>query len=102
MNHLVKLTMFAVGAALASHAFAQPGDAAGTAALRALESAPRSSTLTTQVAANVAANTRAAMPTAVAKTISATGSVLVLADGIVASAASALIPPPAPGFVYER
>jgi hypothetical protein len=35
-------------------------------------------------------------------TIAAAGSVIVLADGIVANAAIAAIQPPADGFVYER
>ena len=34
--------------------------------------------------------------------INAAASVIVLADGIVANAATAQILPPAPGFVYER
>jgi hypothetical protein len=34
--------------------------------------------------------------------VTAAGSVIVLADGIVANARMAQVQPPAPGFVYER
>jgi hypothetical protein len=96
-NCLVKLTLIAGGAMLASHAYAQPAaqpaDAPATTTLKASPSAPSSSTVTTNVAANLAAN---------ARTVNAAGSILILADGIVAGASMAQIHPPAPGFVYER
>ena len=44
---------------------------------------------------------RSAAPAA-ATTVHAAGSVLLLADGIVADAHIAPLPAPAPGFVYER
>ncbi len=98
----LKLTLIAGGALLALPAFAhgpaQPGDAVAAAALVASASAPKSPTVTTKVATTASA----AMPATVTKTVIATGNVLVLADGIVASAAIAQIHPPAPGFVYER
>jgi hypothetical protein len=65
----------------------------------------------THVFAQSAAQPRNAAATTVAKTsatpastatITAAGSVLVLADGIVANAVAAQIQPPAQGFVYER
>lgn len=49
-----------------------------------------------------AASVKAAKPVVAMTTITAAGSVIVLADGIVANAALAQIQPPANGFVYER
>ena len=49
-----------------------------------------------------AANVKTAKPAAALATITAAGSVIVLADGIVANATLAQIQPPADGFVYER
>jgi hypothetical protein len=61
---------------------------------------PRSSaeTAKTQTAA---ANVKTARSPLLA-TVTAAGSVIVLADGIIANAALAQIQPPADGFVYER
>jgi hypothetical protein len=95
---LFKFALIAGGAALASHAFAQPGIAVTKTTLRAPASAPRSPVATTTVAANA----RVAMPTPVTRTVIAAGSVLVLVEDIVADATIAQIHPPAPGFVYER
>jgi hypothetical protein len=103
---LVKLTLVASGAVLASHAFAQssaePADAARMPALKAPASAPSMPVVTANAGTKVAVNARSVMPTAVTSTVLAAGSVLLLADGIVANAALAQIQPPAIGFVYER
>lgn len=71
---------------------ATPGIPVATPTLAAPASAPK------PVA--VAANARAASPSVTR--VTAAGSVIVLADGIVANATIAQILPPAPGFVYER
>lgn len=66
---------------------------------------PKSSQAPTHTAKSPTGTTlaKATAPAAAATTVvSAAGSVIVLADGIVANAAMAQIPPPAPGFVYER
>jgi phage baseplate assembly protein gpV len=49
-----------------------------------------------------AASVKTAKPVSAMATIIAAGSVIVLADGIVANATLAQIQPPADGFVYER
>ncbi|MBL8344564.1 MAG: hypothetical protein JNN03_03915 [Rubrivivax sp.] len=72
---------------------ATPGIQAATPTLAAPASAPK------PVA--VAANARVASPASVTR-VTAAGSVIILADGIVANATIAQILPPAPGFVYER
>ena len=96
---LVKLSLISCFALMATHAFAQssaqPRSAATTAASKAPMAAPK--------AQSVAANIKAAKPTfAATATVTAAGSVIVLADGIVANATLAQIQPPADGFVYER
>jgi len=82
---------------MATHAFAQssaqPHRATTTAAGKAPVDGPK--------AQAVAANVKAAKPT-LGATVTAAGSVIVLADGIVANATLAQIQPPADGFVYER
>jgi hypothetical protein len=50
----------------------------------------------------VVTNARAAGPVAAVTIVTAAGSVIILADGIVANAALAQIQAPADGFVYER
>ena len=97
---LVKMSIIACCALMTAHALAQsttpPRRAVATnAASRAAAEAPKTQT----VAANVKA---AKAPVAVATIITAAGSVIVLADGIVANATMAQIQPPADGFVYER
>jgi hypothetical protein len=83
---LVKLSLASCCCALmATHAFAQ--------------SAAQLEPLKTQTAA---ANVKAAKPVVAMTTIAVAGSVIVLADGIVANAILAQIQPPADGFVYER
>ncbi len=61
---------------------------------------PQASTAASPVTLSAAATRGAGNPAL--RTITAAGSVIVLADGIVANASMAQIPPPAPGFVYER
>ena len=96
---LVKMSLISCGALMATHAFAQsfaqPRSATTTtAASKAVVDAPKTQT--------VAANVKAAKPAVALATITAAGSVIVLADGIVANATLAQIQPPADGFVYER
>ena len=82
---------------MAAHAVAQspaqPIDASVVTSVKARASAPKA--LTT------AANVKAPNP-ASARTVTAAGSVVILADGILTNATFAQIQPPAPGFVYER
>lgn len=99
VNHcLVKLTLISSCALVAVPAFAQPSaqpsSTAETAPVKAPASAPKPLTV---AAANVTAATLAS-----ATTFTAAGSVIILADGIVANASMAQIQSPAPGFVYER
>lgn len=84
---LVKMSLISCCALVGTHAFAQ-------SASKALVDAPKMQT--------AAASAKAAKPVVAAATITAAGSVIVLADGIVANAALAKIQPPADGFVYER
>jgi hypothetical protein len=72
---------------------AQPHSTAATTPAKAPAGAQRALT----AAANVKATTLAS-----AVTVSAAGSVIILADGIVANAVMAQIQAPATGFVYER
>ncbi len=83
---------------MATHAVAQssapkPTAAPSTAVEAAATPAPK--TLT------AAASAKTAAPASATK-VTAAGSVIMLADGIVADARVAQIQPPAPGFVYER
>jgi hypothetical protein len=96
---LVKLTLISSCALVATHASAQssatnPTTAAATTAADAA-TPPAPKTLT------AAANAKTVAPAAATK-VTAAGSVIMLADGIVANARIAQIQPPAPGFVYER
>jgi len=81
---------------------------AGLPALAAAPTQPHSSQAQPQptVAAAPTPSSSSTMPRArtgaAVVTITAAGSVIVLADGIVAQARLARIDPPAPGFVYER
>jgi biopolymer transport protein ExbD len=84
---LVKFSLISCCALMVTQAFAQ---SAGKAAV----DLPKTQT--------AAASVKAAKPVVAMATITATGSVIVLADGIVANAALAQIQPPADGFVYER
>lgn len=98
-----KLTLLAGSALLASHVFAQPvsqqGDSSTTIALKSAPSTPKPLAVTTT---NLAAHGKTALPSTGVRAVIAAGSVLLLSDGIVDSAAMAQIQPPAPGFVYER
>lgn len=81
---------------LAAQSFAHANAPAAPAAAQPAAAEP---------AAIAAVQTAAApvKPVAVAATrVTAAGSVLILADGIVANARTAQVLPPAPGFVYER
>ncbi len=95
---LVKTSLISCCALMATHAFAQlsaPPHNAAVAAGKAPVDVARTQT--------AAAFAKAAKPTfAAAATVTAAGSVIVLADGIVANAILAQVQPPADGFVYER
>jgi CelD/BcsL family acetyltransferase involved in cellulose biosynthesis len=86
---LAKLSLASCVALMVTHAFAQSAAQP--------RGAPELSK--TQTAA---ANAKTAKPLVATATIGAAGSVIVLADGIVANAILAQIQPPADGFVYER
>lgn len=94
---LVKMSLISCCALLGTHAFAQssaqPRSAATKATGKASADVPK--------AQAVAANVKAVKPV-LAATVTAAGSVIVLADGIVANATLAQIQPPADGFMYER
>jgi hypothetical protein len=87
------MSLISCCALMATHAFAQSSAQPPSVATRA----PVGPAKTQAVAANV----KAAKPI-LAATFAAAGSVIVLADGIVANAVLAQIQPPADGFVYER
>ena len=101
---LGQLTRFAAGAGRARPAVAQPAppplDGAPTARPQAVTREAR--TPPAALPTTLAANTRAAQPVPVTRTVVAAGSVLVLVDGVVASARIAPAAVPAPGYVYER
>jgi hypothetical protein len=85
---LVKMSLVACGALMATHAFAQ-------SAGKTRAASPKKQT--------AAANVKAAKPTIAAmSTVTAAAGAIILADGIVANATVAQVLPPAEGFVYER
>jgi hypothetical protein len=84
---LVKMSLISCCALMATQAFAQ-------SARKASVDMPMTQT--------AAASVKAEKPVVAMATITAAGSVIVLADGIVANAVLAQIQPPADGFVYER
>jgi hypothetical protein len=83
----VKMSVLSCFALIGTHAFAQ-------SAGKATVDAPKMQT--------AAASGKTAKPTVALATITAAGSVIMLADGIVANATLAQIQAPADGFVYER
>lgn len=95
--YLVKLTLMSSCALLAMPAVAQHAEQPRRTAETTPAKAPASATPAFTVAAAAKTTTSAATAT-----VAAAGSVLILADGIVANATLAQIQPPAPGFVYER
>jgi hypothetical protein len=84
---LLKMSLISCGALLATQAFAQ-------SASKAPVDVPKTQT--------AAANAKAAKSPVALASITATGSLIVLADGIVANATLATIQPPGEGFLYER
>jgi hypothetical protein len=84
---LVKISLISCGVLMGTHAFAQSNS-------KASADLPKTQT--------AAASVKTAKPVVAMATITAAGSVIVLADGIVANAALAQMQPPADGFVYER
>lgn len=95
-SRLVKLSLVSAGALIAVSAFAQSASPSGRADTPKAKAAPRNSKTVT-----AAADVKGKAPAA-ATTVVAAGSVIVLADGIVANARIAPVEPPANGFVYER
>jgi len=104
---LAKLIAFSGCAVMVSQALAQvPVQAGRSAAVVSSQTTAAPATAVPVVAAAKAGTTGpglkvAAAPTSV-RAVNAAGSVIILADGIVANATMAQILPPAPGFVYER
>jgi hypothetical protein len=84
----VKMSVLSCCALIGTHAFAQSASKAPAV------DAPKMQT--------AAASVKTAKPTVALATITAAGSVIMLADGIVANATLAQIQAPADGFVYER
>lgn len=104
-NCLLTLTLIAGCVASATPAFAQSapsaqpqGHAIATTAPRAAAGAPKAVAAVTAASADARGPERAAGATR----FTAAGSVVVLADGIVANASNAQILPPAPGFAYDH
>jgi hypothetical protein len=84
----IKMSVLSCCALIGTHAFAQ------SASKAPVVDAPKMQT--------AAASVKGAKPSVALATITAAGSVIVLADGIVANAALAQMQAPADGFVYER
>ncbi len=101
---LIVIAGTAVCAAAGGSAFAQtaPLAAAATPSQSDTSTAarPQASTAPPTVTLSAAAARGVGTPTL--RTTTAAGSVIILADGIVANASMVQIQPPAPGFVYER
>jgi CubicO group peptidase (beta-lactamase class C family) len=91
----VKAFLISCCALLAPHALAQ-----SSAQQRNVR--PAAAPVDAARAQTVAAGIKGAKPSAAAAVVTAAGSVIVLADGIVANATMAQVQPPADGFVYER
>lgn len=108
-SNLFKLSLVAGGVLAALQAAAHAPVPAGAPAASIIRAAspsgpvarPASQAPITSAARTVAAAGSRLNRVGMSETITAAGSVIVLADGIVANAASAQILPPAPGFVYE-
>ena len=94
---LAKLTLVSLCTLAATQTFAQATAGAHAAPARAKALKVDAGAPTTVAAVG---NLRAAKPVA-ATTVTASGSVIVLADGIVANATHAQVHAPAAGFVYE-
>jgi hypothetical protein len=99
-QHLAELTLLSLCALAAPQTFAQVTTRLQAAAEPATALSPKSVAEAPTAVASVV-NVRAAKPAA-PTTTTAAGSVILLADGIVANAKFAQIQPPAAGFVYER
>jgi hypothetical protein len=94
---LAPLTLMAACALVATQASAQsptPQTRKAAPAAKTVKAPPKAQKTITAAAP--------AHATAATVTVSAAASVILLADGIVANAATAQILPPAEGFVYER
>lgn len=107
---LAKLIAFSGCTLMVAHVLAQvPVQTARSAAVAPSQTtaAPASAATAAPVIAAAKPGTTgpglkvAAAPPSV-RAVTAAGSVIILADGIVANATMAQILPPAPGFVYER
>lgn len=101
MNRCLGNSIFIAGCALlATQVFAQSTPAAQVAPKAVAKPAAKPASKPTQFT-TADAGPRASEQTR-ASTFTAAGSVIVLADGIVANATMAQIQPPADGFAYER
>ena len=105
IHHLI-LTGFSACSLLAAQANAQPLVAPAGPAKMAVQQAPAlTTTASTALQLPVAARRMASISATNAATtmvVAAAGSMLVLADGIVAHAHTAQVLPPAAGFEYEH
>jgi hypothetical protein len=95
-RRLAPLTLIAACGLMAAHALAQ----SPTAPTR--KAAPAAKTVKAPAKASKTLTAAAPSSLAAPLTVTAAGSVIVLADGIVANAVTAQIAPPPEGFVYER
>lgn len=98
---LAPLSLCACCALLAAPALAQTATRPGVVAGPTIQAAPAAGPAARVPVQTVAASGRIGV-SAAPTTVQAAGSVIVLADGIVANATMAQIAPPAPGFEYER
>lgn len=114
-RHLVKTSLVSCFALMAAHAAAQSAEPASDdvtpMVTRALAKPPTKQPVPKSAGKAAVdgaktrtadAGTRSALPASASTSFTAAGSVIVLADGIVANAAMAQIQPPADGFAYER
>ncbi len=94
-HNLIKLALISSGMLLGANAAAQSSPPSRAVSPAALDAKTKEAPVT------VAANVKPGVPLSVTR-VNAAGSVIVLADGIVANASMASFQPPARGFVYER
>ena len=94
-HYIVKVALISSGMLLSANALAQATPAPRAVTPAAVDAKAKEATVT------AAANVKPGATLSVTR-VNAAGSVIVLADGIVANASMASFQPPARGFVYER
>lgn len=96
-HHLTQMALICGAALTMAPAMAQTTTTKARVATKAVTKAPASEAKTVAVASNVKASAPVSRTT-----VHAAGSVIELADGVVARVTLADFPTPAPGFVYEN